>query len=212
MSTISQIFIWQVYAQNTNITNPNYQQQYQWFFDSVQDNKPLCKKTPTSQPISCSQITIEDLTKENCWSALRHSTRWQYENTWQCGCSHGITEDGTECLNPPWSQLGINCTPQQLAIGTCTRNINKTLGIRQSNTVTTPTMLVADVVLAATGFVGTLLTVALLVMGGKYVMWWFDESTTGDLKNNIKKLLIWLLMVIGSYTVIKIIQFVARGF
>ena len=55
--------------------------------------------------------------------------------------------------------------------GTCSRNINQTLGIRQSQTtVNTPTMLLQDIVLTATGFVGTVMMIALLVVGFKYVM------------------------------------------
>jgi hypothetical protein len=69
-----------------------------------------------------------------------------------------------------------------------------------------------DVVLAATSFIGTLIMIALVVMGVKYVQWWFDESATGDLKGNIKKLLIWLFLVIGSYTIIRLVQYVARGY
>jgi hypothetical protein len=43
------------------------------------------------------------------------------------------------------------------------------LGVRQSDTTPNPTVLLQDVVLAATSFVGTLIMIALIVMGVKYV-------------------------------------------
>ena len=66
--------------------------------------------------------------------------------------------------------------------GTCSWNINKTLRIKESNTSSTPTLFVQDIVLAATSFIGTLMVIALIVMGFKYVMGGMDESSTGDLK------------------------------
>lgn len=39
-----------------------------------------------------------------------------------------------------------------------------------------------------------------------------DENSTGDLKGNIKKLLIGLGLVIGSYTIIRIVQYIAKGY
>jgi len=43
------------------------------------------------------------------------------------------------------------------------------LGLRQSDTTPNPTVLLQDIVLAATSFVGTMIMIALIVMGVKYV-------------------------------------------
>lgn len=131
-------------------------------------------------------------------------------------CPNGYVKswwiDTNECLINGTDNLGIQCNAKQLINGTCSRNINKTLGVRQSDTTPNPTVLLQDVVLAATSFVGTLIMIALIVMGVKYVQWWFDEGANWDLKGNIKKLLIWLFLVIGSYTIIRLVQYVARGY
>lgn len=142
--------------------------------------------------------------------------RSTYTNTCIDKCPNGYVQswgiDTNECLVNGTDNLGINCDATQLINGTCSRNINKTLGVRQSDTTPNPTVLLQDIVLAATSFVGTLIMIALIVMGVKYVKWWYDESSTGDLKGNIRKLLIWLFLVIGSYTIIRLIQYVARGY
>lgn len=129
-----------------------------------------------------------------------------------CACPAGVTDDGLECIRNDYGTLGIQCSPSQMRNGTCSRNINKTLGIKESNTNANPTLFVQDLVLTATSFVGTLMVIALLVMGFKYVMGGMNESSTGDLKGNMKKLLIGLGLVIGSYTIIRLIQYVARGY
>lgn len=131
-------------------------------------------------------------------------------------CPNGYVQswwiDTNECLINGTDNLGIECDSTQLINGTCSRNINKTLGVRQSDTTPNPTILLQDIVLSATSFVGTLIMIALIVMGVKYIKWWYDESSTGDLKGNIRKLLIWLFLVIGSYTIIRLIQYVARWY
>ena len=104
----------------------------------------------------------------------------------KCTCPAGVTDTGdngtVECLRNDYGNLGIECSPAQLRNGTCSRNVNKTLGIKTSGTTSNPTLFVQDIVLTATSFVGTMLIIALLVMGWKYVMGGMDESSTGDLK------------------------------
>ena len=166
----------------------------------------------------------DDGTVWNTWaqSCLKVCTNWYVQSWWvdtnECRktCTNWYTEKNgikqNECLENGTDNLGINCDATQLINGTCHRNINKTLGVRQSDTTPNPTVLLQDIVLAATSFVGTLIMIALIVMGVKYVKWWYDESSTGDLKGNIRKLLIWLFLVIGSYTIIRLIQYVARWY
>lgn len=131
-------------------------------------------------------------------------------------CPNGYVQseglDVNECIINNAGDLGVQCSPDQLRNGTCSWNINKTLWIRLSDTTPNPTLLLQDIILSATSFIGTLMVIALIVMGMKYVQWWFDEGSTGDLKGNIKKLLIGLFLVIWSYTIIRIIQYVARWY
>jgi hypothetical protein len=175
-------------------------------------------------PVNNSQIETTNCQKNLPWS-IRDTKTSQcicenglIADTWVCRkilCPNGYVEKNgiqqNECLQAWWS-LGISCDATQLKNGTCHRNINQTLGIRSSSTEPNPTVVLQDIILGATSFVGTMMVIALIVMGIKYIKWWFDEGSTGDLKNNIRKLIIWLLLVIGSYTVIRVIQYVARGY
>lgn len=168
----------------------------------------MCQWLNWNQP--CDTLSQEYLTQQLCANHASWDVIWSIWQ-WACSCPAWITDDG-QCIRNNYGNLGIECSPDQMRNGTCSRNINKTLGIRSSETRSNPTLLVQDIVLTATSFIGTMMVIALLVMGFKYVMGGMDESSTGDLKWNIKKLLIWLGLVIGSYTIIRLIQYIARGY
>lgn len=181
---------------------------------SSESNNSCSCNWPDNTAMLCTQLSQDYLDQQLCSSAPKHST-WDIA-TGQCICAAWLTDtwaDGTrECINNAYGNLGIQCSAAQMRNGTCSWNINKTFKIKESNTTSNPTLFVQDIVLAATSFIGTLMVIALLVMGFKYVMGGMDESSTGNLKGNIKKLLIWLGLVIGSYTIIRLIQYIARGY
>ncbi len=135
-----------------------------------------------------------------------------------CICKNGEAKnaDGSfknprECIKTP-ETLGIKCTPEQLINNTCSRNIYQTLWIRQSNPTPSPTTDLQDVVFAATAFVGTIMMVGLIWLGLQAVLKGADDSNAmDDIKTKIKNLIIWLLLVIGSYTIIRLIQYIAKG-
>jgi hypothetical protein len=231
-----------VYAQSSSCSTASTQEisnQYNSFYNTcmINNNKEefKCYKDNQKKDIQdtqdCKNIDSASLTKALCKNTndlvrknISNLTQKEKDlvtikqGTWWCACPNGYVIDATTnnpistCLKNTAGDLWISCDPTQLINGTCSRNINKTLGIRSSDTTPSPTILLQDLVLAATSFVGTVIMIALVVMGIRYIQWWFDESSTGDLKNNIKKLLIWLLLVIGSYTIIRLIQYVARGY
>ncbi len=209
--------------------------QYGSFFANKEDSQWnwLCFKDNVNKDsedlIRCSALSNDKLTQSFCLDT--NDLVWQNVSTfssskipfiqnsngiWWCACPNGYVQswwiDIDECLINGTDNLGIQCDAQQLINGTCSWNINKTLGVRTSETTPNPTVLLQDVVLAATSFVWTMIMIALIVMWVKYVQWWFDEWANGDLKGNIKKLLIWLFLVIGSYTIIRLVQYVARGY
>jgi hypothetical protein len=151
-----------------------------------------------------------------------NNTDWRTIRSWwtqQCECAtFAKNADWTlkspqECLINKAGSVGIKCTAQDLINNTCSRNINKTLGIRSSDTTPNPTLLLQDVVLGATSFVGTIIMVALVYLGFKAVLQWADDSDAlWDIKGKAKNLIIWFLLVIGSYTIIRLVQYIARGF
>lgn len=219
------------------VDSKDYKEQYRDLFENIDitTQKAMCKwNTVVSQGaevtkiVECSSLSADVLSQKFCTNnKVWQDVSWlQWEEAilspkvsgkrW-CACPNWYVEDDAgkltnECLKNTAGDLGISCDPSKLINGTCTWNINKTLGIRWSDTSSNPTVLLQDVVLSATSFVGTLIMIALVVMGFKYVQGWYDEGTTGDLKGNIRKLLIWLVLVIWSYTFVRIIQYVARGY
>ena len=199
-----------------SLIKKQYKDFYSWCIKKNNKETFMCfvdyKKKEWFQ--ECSQISDELLTKEFCSDKKNYT--WN-KVEWKCVCPNWVTIDKegkttTECLINWTDNLWIQCDAQQLINGTCSWNINKTLGIRSSDTTPNPTLFLQDMVLAATSFVWTVIMIALVVMGIKYVQWWYDEGANWDLKGNIKKLLIWLFLVIWSYTIIRLIQYIARGY
>jgi len=220
--TLKEFFIWQkVYAQDRPKVQSVSEIQAAWTTYSANPQATFGQTTAVSEIKTAwttySTIPTADISNmafdfcKQQWKPWDSSKKECFKD-----CSNWYVEKDwvkqNECLVNGTDNLGINCNSTQLINGTCSRNINKTLGIRGSDTTPSPTILLQDIMLSATSFVGTVIMIALVVMGIKYVKWWYDESSTGDLKGNIKKLLIWLLLVIGSYNIIRLIQYVARGY
>ena len=167
---------------------------------------------------NCSSLSQETLNTLLCttpkYSERVITTAWKGS----CVCTNGPAKnaDGTpknECLINKAGSVGIKCTAQDLINNTCSRNINKTLGIRSSDTTPNPTLLLQDIVLGATSFVGTIIMVALVYLGFKAILKWTDDADAlWDIKSKAKNLIIWFLLVIGSYTIIRLVQYIARGF
>lgn len=112
--------------------------------------------------------------------------------------------------------MGITCNEDQLVNGQCKLNIYDTLGIRQSvgneDDPTSVGLFVQDIVLSATFFIGTLVTVALIV---SWLMFIFAASSGKDPANAKKGIigsLVGLLIVVSSYVIIRLVQYIAKGF
>ena len=111
----------------------------------------------------------------------------------------------------------IQCTPEQMTNGTCTFHVNKVLGIKSSsideNITNDPTTFIQDLFLGATYFIGTLVTLALLWSAYQYIFWGTsgNEKKAEDGKKGIKYSIIWLLLVLFSYTIVRLIQFLANA-
>lgn len=94
----------------------------------------------------------------------------------------------------------------------CKLNIYQTLGIRKSTAwQNTTEFLVQDIFLGATFFIGTLATVGLLISGMKMVFGGADESQFESGKKWLQYSIVGLLLVILSYTLIRVVEFVAQG-
>lgn len=114
------------------------------------------------------------------------------------------------------SAMGISCNEDQLVNGQCKLNIYDTLGIRKSvRNEWDPTsvgLFVQDIVLSATFFIGTLITVALIVSGLMFIFAASSGKDPANAKKGIMGSLIGLLIVVSSYVIIRLVQYIAKGF
>lgn len=231
MMNLQEFVFWQkVYAQTSDVqTTPSFEtldqdsikceKEYGELFHNIEVDNRTCRckgiVKNKKEDIDCSTITEKDF-EDYCKSTW--APKYSERVNGACGCANGIAKDAdwketSECLVNKAGTLGIKCTAEQLVNNTCSRNINKTLGIRQSDPRPNPTILLQDVVLWATSFVGTLIMIALLYLGIKAVMAGASDSDEmGDIKSKAKNLVIWFLLIIGSFTIIRLIQYVARGY
>lgn len=124
-------------------------------------------------------------------------------------------ETTTNDWNSTWA-MGISCNEDQLVNGQCKLNIYDTLGIRQSvRNEWDPTsvgLFVQDVVLSATMFIGTLVTVALIVSGLMFIFAASSGKDPANAKKWIMGSLVGLLIVVSSYVIIRLVQYIAKGF
>ncbi|HBB04617.1 TPA: hypothetical protein DCZ39_07140 [Patescibacteria group bacterium] len=112
--------------------------------------------------------------------------------------------------------MGISCNEDQLVNGQCKLNIYDTLGIRKSvrnqDDATSVGLFVQDIVLSATFFIGTLVTVALVVSGLMFIFASSSGKDPADAKKGIMGSLLGLLIVVSSYVIIRLVQYIAKGF
>lgn len=110
------------------------------------------------------------------------------------------------------STMWIDCSQEQLLNGQCRFNIYDTLGIRQNSSQNEPAVFVQDAIFAATTFIGTVITIALIFSGllfiraGLSANEWLQDRAKKWLINSV----IGLLLVISSYMIIRLVQFIIR--
>ncbi|HMY81001.1 MAG TPA: hypothetical protein PK048_04135 [Candidatus Absconditabacterales bacterium] len=109
----------------------------------------------------------------------------------------------------------LNCTTDELIQGTCSFDYNKTVGIKKDanpDEVNDPNLLVADVVLGATFFIGTIAFLGIVVSGLQMIFQGgTDPKKAADAMKGVKYSLIGLVIVIFSYTIIRLIQYFVGG-
>lgn len=106
------------------------------------------------------------------------------------------------------STRGITINPECLKNWQCGFNIYELLGINRN---TSATLFVQDILLSATFFIGTVITIALIYSGIMFIMAGATGKDPSNAKNGIKYSIIGLLIVITSYSLIRLIQYIAKG-
>ena len=108
------------------------------------------------------------------------------------------------------TSLWIACDENQIKYGQCKFNINKPLMIKEENDDPTPSSLLEDGVLGATFFIGAVVTVGLIISALKLIygsIIWGDVDTY---KKSVTSSLIWLIIVLWAYIIVRVIQYLAR--
>lgn len=161
----------------------------------------------------CTCIPDSTSTTEKCSPACKENEECYFQSpTGKRTCTAKTSTQN----ETPESYMGITCNEDLLVQGQCKLNIYDTLGIRKSvrneNDPTSVGLFVQDVVLSATFFIGTVVTIALVVSGIMYIF----AASSGKSPDAAKKGIIWsligLLIVVSSYVIIRLVQYIAKWF
>ncbi len=113
------------------------------------------------------------------------------------------------CIYNEYRDLWFNITTECLLNWQCWMNIYETAGIRKKDTTPSVKTFAQDVVLAATTFFGTVISIIFIVSGLMYVFSWFTGKSPDKAKKMMIWSIVWLLFVTLSYSIIRLIQFLA---
>lgn len=168
---------------------------------------------PTCDPTNQQCICSTQGNQEACWCADINTEWW---TIWAAAADAATDATNTTDTNEANSVMGITCSSDQLINGQCKLNIYDTLGIRKSvrdkDDPTSVGLFVQDIVLSATFFIGTLVTVALIVSGLMFIFAASSGKDPANAKKGIMGSLIGLLIVVSSYVIIRLVQYIAKGF
>lgn len=107
-----------------------------------------------------------------------------------------------------WITMNETC----LLNGQCGFNIYEFLGIRKSIADnSSPELFVQDILLSATFFIGTIVTIAIIVSGLMFVFAGATGKDPTKAKAWLKNSFIGLLLVVCSYSIIRVVQYIAKG-
>lgn len=160
----------------------------------------------------------ECVTDSQCWEWER-CTRWtciiyiestDTDSTDECipeNCDW-ICQDNV-CIKNDYWDLWIHVNTDCLLNGQCSMNIYETIWIRKKNPNPDVKFFAQDIILWASLFFGTVMTVIFIVSGLSFVFAWYTGKSPEKAKNMMKWSIIGLLFVTLSYTIIRLIQFLA---
>ncbi len=101
---------------------------------------------------------------------------------------------------------GIDCDSDKITKWSCSLKIYDTLHIREWNADNDPDVFVQDVIEWTTFFIWTIIVVSLVISGIIFITAGADQWQANKWKQWIKYSVIWLLLVIFSYAIIKLIE------
>lgn len=133
--------------------------------------------------------------------------------TWETTNNTGTKDKTSSSWMVEWIEMNSEC----LTNGQCKFKIYDLLKIRKSVETewadsTSPDIFVQDIVLAATFFIWTVVTIAIIVSGLMFIFAGATGKDPSKAKSGLINSLIWLLIVISSYSIIRLVQYIAKGF
>ena len=130
---------------------------------------------------------------------------------WWTWCCPGVLDENWQCRTE-LADLGINLNTTCLINWQCSMNVYKLLQIRKRNQNPTVMGLFQDITLASTtAILWTVLTVALVISWLYFAIASISWKDTKRSKTIIIDCFVWLLLVMWSYTIIRLIQFLATA-
>jgi len=109
-------------------------------------------------------------------------------------------------------QLWIGLNKDCLVHGGCSLDVYKTLWIRQNSKKETRTSVLSffqDIIGASTFFIGTILTIAFVISGFRYVLAGASGNDPQNAKNGMKYSIIGFVLVMSAYAIIRFVQYLA---
>lgn len=113
------------------------------------------------------------------------------------------------CIHNEYWTLWFEITTECLLNWQCGMNVYETAGIRQRDTSPSVKTFAQDIILWTTAFFGTVISIIFIVSGLSYVFSGYTWKSPDKAKKMMVWSIIWLLFVTLSYTIIRLIQFIA---
>lgn len=134
------------------------------------------------------------------WTQWNNQQNWNTQPSWN-------TQLTWNTIAGVWMTINTDC----LIKWQCGMNLYELLWIRRRDTTPTVMSLIQDVILAATTFVWTVIVIALVVSGLLFAIASISWKDTKRAKTIMIDCFVWLLLVMWSYTIIRLIQFLAMA-
>ena len=156
------------------------------------------------------------------WEALALSAESKANCVWECNgeayslpnwlqaCCQWTLDENGQCNDSlsEWITINTRC----LLNGQCGMNAYKVFWIRKSNENPTVMGFFQDIVLASTtAFLWTVVVIALVVSGLLFAFASITWKDTKRAKSILIDTFVWMLLVMWSYVIIRLIQFVATA-
>lgn len=159
----------------------------------------------------------QDTTNIAWWTEITDLNKWSTTTLQDTLNEFPSTSPTTDTTLPKDATVNwITIWQECLLNWQCKFNVYDALGIRQSIRnpwdQTSVWLFVQDIVLSATMFIGTVITISIIVSWLMWIFAWASGKDPSKAKSWLVNSIIWLLLVISSYMIIRLVQYIAKWF